>query len=75
MITIQEAHKYLQLANLGLTKQILCPLDNEHIPMVSWMNEEDDVYFLCIACNTKLTPGDHLEKKIKMVIKNFTQSL
>ena len=57
MITIQEVHKYLNLVEIGMAKPILCPLDNQHTH---------------IACNTKVIPGDHLEKKIKLVIKNFT---
>ena len=72
MITIQQAHKYLNLVEIGMAKPILCPLDNEHTHMVSWIDEENVVSFFCIACNTKVTPGDYLEKKIKLVIENFT---
>jgi hypothetical protein len=72
MITIQEVHKYLNLVEVGMAKPILCPLDNQHTHMVSWIDESDVVSFFCIACNTKIIPGDNLEKKIKLVIKNFT---
>ncbi len=72
MITIQEAHKYLELTKVGMARPILCPVDNDHLPMVSWMDDEDIVSFICIACNTKITPGDNLVKRIKVVINNFT---
>ena len=43
MITIQEVHKYLNLVEIGMAKPILCPLDNQHTHMVSWIDEEDVV--------------------------------
>lgn len=71
MITIQEAHKYQELVKDGMAKPILCPVDNDHLPMVSWFNDNETISFLCIACGTKVTPGDNLIKKIKLVINNF----
>lgn len=72
MITIQEAHKYLNLVQLKMAKPILCPVDNEHLPLVSNIDEDDNVYFYCIACNTKLHPGEAMIKHLKLVISNFT---
>lgn len=75
MITIQEAHKYLQLVNLGMAKSISCPIDKDHPDMVSWLDEKENVCFMCLACNAKIYPGDNLTKKIRLVTSTFTKSL
>ena len=48
MITIQEVHKYLNLVEIGMAKPILCPLDNQHTHMVSWIDEDDVVLLLLL---------------------------
>jgi hypothetical protein len=75
MITIQEAHKYLQLVNVGMAKPLVCPIDTNHPGMVSWFDKDEKVCFICLACDTKVYPGDNLSKKIKLVISTFTKSL
>lgn len=64
-LTIQEVHAYLKLVELGVTKPILCPLDNDHMPMVSQYDEKSEMpYFYCLACETKLHLGQNLIKFI-----------
>jgi hypothetical protein len=64
-LTIQEVHKYLKLVELGVTKPILCPLDQDHMPMISQYDEKSQMsYFYCLACETKLRLGQNLTKFI-----------
>lgn len=71
MITIQQAHRYLNLASLGLAKPIKCGNDNEHLDLVSWLNEENEVEFICLACNYKIRPGYKMVKFIEYVLDEF----
>ena len=72
MITIQEAHKYLKLAESGLARKLKCSNYEDHPDLISWVDENDDVLFICLACSFKLRPGIKMEKYIKAVNKNFT---
>lgn len=75
MITIQEVHKYLQLTKVGMASPVKCPIDKYHPDMVSWLDEDEKVCFMCLACSAKVHPGDNLIKKIKLVNSTFTKSL
>lgn len=70
MLTIQEAHEYLNLANLGIAKPVKCFNDEDHPDLISWV-ENEDVMFICLACSFKLRPGAKLAREIKFVINNF----
>ena len=72
MITIQEAHKYLNLSNEGLVKKIKCFNDNDHPDLVSWIEDNDEVIFMCLACSFKIRPGLSMIKYIKTANKKFT---
>lgn len=72
MITIQEAHKYINLSKDGLTKKILCGNDYDHTSLLPSLNEQDEVYFYCLACSYKITPGYKMERYIKFVINNLS---
>jgi hypothetical protein len=71
MITIQEAHKYLNLSNEGLVKKIKCSNDNDHPDLVSWIGDNDEVIFMCLACSFKIRPGLSMVNYIKSVNKKF----
>jgi hypothetical protein len=71
MITIQEAHTYLKISNLGLSKKLKCSNDYDHPDLVSWLDENEDVVFICLACSFKIRPGINMVKYIKSVNKNF----
>jgi len=72
MITIQEAHKYINLAKDGLTKKILCGNDSDHTSLLPSLNEQDEVYFYCLGCTYKITPGYKMERYIRFVLDSFT---
>jgi hypothetical protein len=72
MITIQEAHKYIKLTNYGFARPIICLNDKDHLNLVSWVDENEDVIFMCLACSYKIRPGEKMSKYIKSVNKKFT---
>ena len=71
MITIQEAHQYLRLVDIGVTDGVKCPRDEDHTNLVSGINDNDLIYFWCLACDTKVNPGFELIEKIKNILKDF----
>lgn len=72
MITIQEAHRYLKLVDAGVAKVIRCENDTDHPDLVSWLNEKDEVEFICLACSFKLRPGYKMVRYIQFVLENFS---
>jgi hypothetical protein len=71
MLTIQEAHRYLKLSEIGLARKLKCSNYDEHPDLVSWVEENDDVVFMCLACSFKIRPGISMVKYIKYVNQNF----
>ena len=72
MITIQEAHQYIKLTNYGFARPIICLNDKDHLNLVSWVDENEDVIFMCLACSYKIRPGEKMSKYIKSVNEKFT---
>jgi hypothetical protein len=71
MITIQEAHQYKRLVDVGVADGVKCPIDKDHTDLVIGINDNDLIYFWCLACGTKVNPGFELIEKIKNVLKDF----
>jgi hypothetical protein len=67
MLTIQEAHRYVNLCNSGLASHIKCK-DEDHPNLVTKLNKNEEVVFYCLACNYILHPGDKTINKIKVLI-------
>lgn len=72
MITIQEAHKYINLINDGLAKPIKCGNDTEHTDLVTGVTNENEVFFYCLGCTYKINPGYKMVRYIKFVLENFS---
>ena len=72
MLTIQEAHRYIKIVNYGFAKPIVCLNDNDHLNLVSWVDDNEDVIFMCLACSYKIIPGEKMSKYIRSVNKKFT---
>ena len=68
MLTIQELHTYHQLAEAGLVKYFDCPLDKDHPYMIPYMDHDDNIYLMCLACSSKRYLGERLENAIKKII-------
>jgi hypothetical protein len=67
MLTIQEAHAYVNLCNSGLASHIKCK-DENHPSLVTGTDISDQVTFSCLACSYILYPGDKTVNKIKLLI-------
>jgi hypothetical protein len=71
MITIQQAHQYLKLVEQGLATPIKCGNDPDHVNLISWLNSEDEVEFICLGCSYKIRPGYKMNKYIEFVLNTF----
>lgn len=71
MITIQQAHRYLNLVDAGLAKPIKCLNDSDHTDLVTGVNNEDEVYFYCLGCSYKIHPGYKMLRYITFVLDTF----
>jgi hypothetical protein len=69
-ITIQELHKYNSLVETGTVPPIPCPLDENHVRTLPWVDEEDKVCQKCLACNAKIFLGQKNVTMIKLLISN-----
>ena len=63
-ISIQEVHSYLNLVNEGRAEKIICPLDKEE-NIITKIDENDNVCFYCLSCNTNFYLGINTIQKIK----------
>lgn len=72
MLTIQEAHRYIKIVSYGLAKPIVCLNDKDHLNLVSWVDDNEDVIFMCLACSYKIRPGEKMSKYIRSVNEKFT---
>jgi hypothetical protein len=72
MLTIQEAHRYIKIVNYGFAKPIVCLNDKDHLNLVSWVDDNEDVVFMCLACSYKIRPGEKMSKYIRSVNEKFT---
>jgi hypothetical protein len=67
MLSIQEAHTYVNLCNSGLASHIKCK-DENHPNLVTGIDDKEQVIFSCLACSYILYPGDKTVNKIKLLI-------
>ena len=61
----------MKISNLGLAKKLKCSNYEDHPDLVSWVDENEDVVFICLACSFKIRPGLVMADYIKYVNKNF----
>lgn len=70
---IREFNYHQYLAELGLTKPIVCMSDPDHGNLYANINLEDKVYLYCLGCNYKIYPGSGfsllIRNKIRTVMK------
>jgi hypothetical protein len=67
MLSIREVHLYNKFVTNGDLPPINCPFnehDANHI-IISFIDENDSVYFECLTCNTKFKPGLETIEKIR----------
>jgi len=69
-ITIQELHKYNSLVEVGIAPEIKCPMDENHMRTLPWLDEKDRVCQKCFACGTKIFLGQDKVRVIKLLIKD-----
>lgn len=67
--------KYYQLSLKNKTIPIKCELDSDHPILVPNLrtdeNDNDTIYFYCLACNFKLYPGLELYNNIEFVLEEL----
>lgn len=73
MLSIKEINFYTSLVNKNLVSPIMCPtsqISEKHFTM-SQVDDDLNVYFKCLDCNTKFTLGLNTENNIKEIIDKF----
>lgn len=72
---IREFRYYQFLAEKGLTDPIVCMNDSEHGNLYSNIDNEENTFLFCLACDFSIRPGivffDTIRKKIHEVSKDF----
>lgn len=66
-------HQYL--AELGHTLPVVCTSDPDHGPLFATMDDEDDLYLYCLACNYRLYPGSEFSSVIRYKIKKIMKEV
>jgi hypothetical protein len=70
MISIQEVNFYNSLAERNLVGKINCPFGADDI-VVTKVNDQDEVYFKCLTCDTIFHPGVKVINIIKDTIDKY----
>jgi hypothetical protein len=77
IITIQELHTYKHLVDLELAPPIPCPINSDHTDTIPWFSEDEKVFQLCLACNTKIYLSQDAMNAVKYLIyknRNYKES-
>lgn len=69
---IQVFNKYLLLSDEGKTKPLLCGLDKDHPRLFANIDENDDIYLYCLACDYRMIPGIELYSNIEKVVEGLS---
>jgi hypothetical protein len=64
---IQVFSTYQQQSN----EPLMCMDTNHLVPLITALNNEDDIYLYCLECNYKLFPGYNLYKKLMKKVYYF----
>jgi hypothetical protein len=67
MLSVQEVTFYNDLVEKNVAGKINCPFDTNDI-VVTKVNDQGEVYFKCLGCDTIFYPGTKVEKIIKNTI-------
>jgi Trk K+ transport system NAD-binding subunit len=67
MLSVQEITFYNDLVEKNIAGKINCPFDANDV-VVTKVNDENEVYFKCLGCDTVFYPGLKVEKIIKNTI-------
>lgn len=70
---IQVFNKYLLLSDIGKTKPLLCGLDNDHPRLFANIDENDNIYLYCLACEYKMIPGIELYSRIEKIVSELSE--
>lgn len=65
---IQYVSQYLALAERGLVKEIICPLDQGLL--MTNQDSEDKIYLYCLSCNYKNNIGLKLYDDMVRAVEN-----
>lgn len=75
MLSMKEIHFYNKLVEKGLAKPLECSFNAErvgnHIIMPE-LDKDDDLFFICLTCNSKFKPGINTAEVIKSNIKKYS---
>ena len=72
MVTIQEVHSYLKLAELGLVTPVTCEKDYTHPELVCSFNDQEEIEFYCLVCSFKIRPGEKRLSEMKQKVIKFS---
>ena len=67
-LTIQELHQYNSLVEVGMAAAIECPINQDHMRTLPWLDENDRVCQKCFACNTKIFFSQNQADGLRKVI-------
>lgn len=70
MLSVQEVTFYNDLVERNVAGKINCPFDTNDV-VVTKVNDENEVYFKCLGCDTIFYPGLKIEKIIKDTIDKY----
>lgn len=65
--------KYYKLSLEDKVIPIQCGIDQFHPVMVPNIDEEDQIYLYCLACNFKIIPGTELYRNITECIDKLNE--
>lgn len=68
---IQVINKYLILSDNDITIPIRCGIDNDHPRLFANMDDDDNIYLYCMACEYKLIPGIELYERIVTTLQSL----
>lgn len=74
-MNIREFNYHQYLAELGYTNPIVCLDDLDHGPLFAKIEDQDNFYLYCLACNFKLHPGSEFSNIVKYKIKKIMKEV
>ena len=66
---IREFRYYQYLAEKGYVEALVCYNDSEHGILYAKLDEKDNPYLYCLACEYKILPGLTFEQVLRRRIK------
>ena len=70
---IHIVRKYLELSNNNTIPPVLCELDNDHGSLMPNLDENDEVFLYCLACEFKIHLGiNSIQDMFETVLRSGT---